>query len=291
MMNRRKFLGQSALLTTGIITMPKLMFAKTNQKYGLQLFSLREQLPKDVKGVIAKVAEAGYKQVETFGYSKEHGFWGLSAAEFKKVLRTNGLTTPSGHYGMDSFLKSGNINEIDDAIEAAKILEQDYVVIPYINPDLRQNANDIKSITNWVNIAAKRVQSAGLKLSYHNHNFEFEPVEGQMLMEVLLKNTDPDLVDFEMDVYWVVRAGQDPIKWLENYPGRFKLIHAKDMDKADPKLNTEVGSGSIDFQEIFAVTKYQNIKYYIVEQENFKIDPYASIAQSNKYLRDSLKNA
>jgi len=230
MMNRRKFLGQSALLTTGIITMPKLMFAKTNQKYGLQLFSLREQLPKDVKGVIAKVAEAGYKQVETFGYSKEHGFWGLSAAEFKKVLRTNGLTTPSGHYGMDSFLKSGNINEIDDAIEAAKILEQDYVVIPYINPDLRQNANDIKSITNWVNIAAKRVQSAGLKLSYHNHNFEFEPVEGQMLMEVLLKNTDPDLVDFEMDVYWVVRAGQDPIKWLENYPGRFKLIHAKDMD-------------------------------------------------------------
>jgi len=285
-MNRRKFLGQSALLTTGIITMPKLMFAKNNQKFGLQLFSLREQLPKDVKGVIAKVAQAGYKQVETFGYSKEHGFWGLSAVEFKKLLSSNGLTTPSGHYGMDSFLKSGNINEIDNAIEAATILEQAYVTIPYISPDLRQNANDIKSLTNWVNVAAKRVQNAGLKLGYHNHNFEFEPVEGQMLMDALLKNTDPDLVDFEMDVYWVVRAGQDPVKWLENYPGRFKLIHAKDMDKADPKLNTEVGSGSIDFQEIFAVTKYQNIKYYIVEQENYKMDPYASIAQSNKYLRD-----
>jgi sugar phosphate isomerase/epimerase len=287
-MNRRNFVGQSALLTTGIIAMPKLMFAKTNQKYGLQLFSLREQLPKDVKGVIAKVAEAGYKQVETFGYSKESGFWGLSAVEFKKLLRSNGLTTPSGHYGMDAFLKSGDINVIDDAIEAAKILEQDYVVIPYISPNLRQTANDIKSLVNWVNIAAKRVQNAGLKLSYHNHNFEFEPVEGQMLMEVLLKNTDADLVDFEMDIYWVVRAGQDPVKWLENYPGRFKLIHAKDMDKADPKLNTEVGSGSIDFQEIFAVTKYQNVRYYIVEQENFKMDPYASIAQSNKYLRNVL---
>jgi sugar phosphate isomerase/epimerase len=262
------------------------MFAKTNQKHGLQLFSLREQLPKDVKGVIAKVAQAGYKQVETFGYSKEHGFWGLSAAEFKKLLSSNGLTTPSGHYGMDSFLKSGNINEIDNAIEAATILEQTYVTVPYINADLRQNGNDIKSLTNWVNVAAKRVQNAGLKLGYHNHNFEFEPVEGQMLMEVLLKNTDPDLVDFEMDVYWVVRAGQDPVKWLENYPGRFKLIHVKDMDKTDPKLNTEVGSGSIDFQEIFAVTKYQNVKYYIVEQENYKMDPYASIAQSNKYLRD-----
>jgi sugar phosphate isomerase/epimerase len=287
-MNRRKFLGQSALLTTGIIAMPKLMLAKTNQKYGLQLFSLREQLPKDVKGVIAKVAEAGYKQVETFGYSKEHGFWGLSAAEFKKLLRTNGLTTPSGHYGMDSFLKSGNINEIDDAIEAAAILEQTYVTIPYIGPDLRQNANDLKSITNWVNVAAKRVQNAGLKLGYHNHNFEFEPVEGQMLLEMLLKNTDPDLVDFEMDVYWVVRAGQDPIQWLNNYPGRFKLIHAKDMDKADPKLNTEVGSGSIDFKKIFAATKSEGVKYYIVEQENFKMDPYASIVQSNKYLRETL---
>jgi sugar phosphate isomerase/epimerase len=287
-MNRRKFLGQGALLTTGIIAMPKLMFAKANQKYGLQLYSLREQLPKDAKGVIAKVAAAGYKQVETFGYSKEHGFWGLSAAEFKKLLSTNGLTTPSGHYGMDSFLKSGNISEIDDAIEAATILEQGYVTIPYISPDLRQNANDIKSLTNWVNVAAKRVQNAGLKLGYHNHNFEFEPVEGSMLMDVLLKNTDPDLVDFEMDLYWVVRAGQDPVKWIENYPGRFKLIHVKDMDKTDPKLNTEVGSGSIDFQEIFAVTKSEDVKYYIVEQENYKIDPYASIAQSNKYLREVL---
>jgi sugar phosphate isomerase/epimerase len=214
-MNRRKFLGQSALATAGIMVMPKLMFAKTNQKYGLQLYSLREQLPKDVKGIIAKVAAAGYKQVETFGYSKEHGFWGLSAEEFKKLLRTNGLTTPSGHYGMDLFLKSGNINEIDDAIEAAKILEQDYVTIPYISPNLRQNANDIKSLVNWVNIAAKRVQNAGLKLGYHNHNFEFEPVEGLMLMDELLKNTDPDLVDFEMDVYWVIRAGNDPVQWLE----------------------------------------------------------------------------
>ncbi|HMG66381.1 MAG TPA: sugar phosphate isomerase/epimerase [Chitinophagaceae bacterium] len=287
-MNRRNFLGQSALVTAGIMVMPQLMFAKTNQKYGLQLFSLREQLPKDVKGVIAKVAEAGYKQVETFGYSKENDFWGLSAVEFKKLLGSNGLTTPSGHYGMDAFFKSGEINTIDDAIEAAKILEQDYVVIPYISPNLRQTANDIKSLANWVNVAAKRVQNAGLKLSYHNHNFEFEPVEGLMLMDELLKNTDPDLVDFEMDVYWVVRAGQDPVEWFNRYPGRFRLIHVKDMDKTDPKLNTEAGSGSIDYKTIFAQTKDEGVKYYIIEQENFKMDPYASIAQSNKYLREVL---
>jgi sugar phosphate isomerase/epimerase len=185
-------------------------------------------------------------------------------------------------------LTSGDISDLDNAIEAATTLGQSYVTVPYIGPNLRKTAKDMKSIANWINIASKRVQTAELKLGYHNHNFEFEPIEGQMLLEVLLKSTDPELVDFEMDVYWVVRAGQDPIKWLQDYPGRFKLIHAKDMDKADPKLNTEVGNGSIDYKKIFAATKDAGVKYYIVEQENFKIDPYVSITQSNKYLRDTL---
>src|SRR5258708_909485 len=259
-MNRRKFLGQSALVTAGIVIMPKLMLAKTDHKYGLQLFSLREQLSKDVKGVIAKVAEAGYKQVETFGYSKEHGFWGLSAADFGKLLKANGLTSPSGHYGMDTFLSSGQIGDLDDAIEAATILGQNYVTVPYIGPNLRKSASDFKSIANWINIASQRVHAAGLKLGYHNHNFEFEPVEGQMLLEVLLKSTDPELVDFEMDVYWVVRAGQNPMEWFNRYPGRFRLIHVKDMDKTDPKLNTEAGSGSIDYKTIFAQIKDEGEK-------------------------------
>jgi sugar phosphate isomerase/epimerase len=289
MINRRTFLGQASILTAGIVTMPKLLIAKSNGKYGLQLFSLREQLPKDVKGVIAKVAEAGYKQVETFGYSKKQGFWGLSASDFGKLLKDNGLSTASGHYGIDSFLESGQIGDLDDAIEAANILGQSYVTVPYIDQRLRKTADDFKSIANWINIASQRAQAAGLKLGYHNHNFEFQAVEGQMLMDVLLKNTSPDLVDFEMDVYWVVRAGQDPLKWIDLYPGRFKLIHVKDMDKNEQQLNTEVGNGSIDYKKILAATRHEGIKYYIVEQENFKIDPYVSIAQSNKYLRDVLK--
>ena len=287
-MDRRKFLGQTALLSAGMLAMPKLMLAKTNQKYGLQLFSLREQLPKDVKGVIAKVAEAGYKQVETFGYSRDKGFWGLKATEFSQLLKANGLTTPSGHYGIDGFLATGDIADLDNAIEAATILGQNYVTVPYIGANLRKNAADLKSLVSWINIAAQRVQTAGLKLAYHNHNFEFEPIEGQLLMDVLLKGTDKDLVDFEMDVYWVVRAGQDPVSWLDIYPGRFKLIHVKDMDKTDPKLNTEAGTGSIDYKKIFAATKSEGVKYYILEQENFKLDPYVSIAQSNKFLRETL---
>jgi sugar phosphate isomerase/epimerase len=288
MISRRSFLGQASLLTAGALTMPQLLMAKSNGKYGLQLFSLREQLPKDVSGVIAKVAEAGYKQVETFGYSKKQGFWGLSAADFGKLLKNNGLSTPSGHYGMDSFLASGQTGELDDAIEAANILGQTYVTVPYVDERLRKTTDDFQSLANWVNIGSKRVQAAGLKMAYHNHNFEFQEVGGQMLMDILLKNTDPDLVDFEMDVYWVVAAGEDPLQWLEYYPGRFKLIHVKDMDKNDQKLNTEVGNGSIDFKKILAAAKQDGAKYFIVEQENYKIDPYTSIAQSNKYLRDVL---
>jgi sugar phosphate isomerase/epimerase len=154
-LNRRKFLGQSALVTAGIMVMPKLMLAKTDHKYGLQLFSLREQLPKDVKDVIAKVAEAGYKQVETFGYSKEHGFWGLSATDFARLLKSNGLSSPSGHYGIDSFLASGQINDLDDAIDAATILGKNYIMVPYIGPNLRKSASDFKSIANWINMPHK----------------------------------------------------------------------------------------------------------------------------------------
>ncbi|HWD90388.1 MAG TPA: sugar phosphate isomerase/epimerase [Mucilaginibacter sp.] len=285
MMNRRVFLGQAGLMSAGMLLMPKLLSAKQGGKYGLQLFSLREQLPKDVKGVIGKVAEAGYKQVETFGYSKEHGFWGLSAPEFKKLLKTNGLVSPSGHYTFDSFLSSGQIGDLDDAIDAANILGQEYVVVPYINPDMRKTAADLKSIVNWINIAGDRVQKAGLKLAYHNHNFEFDLVEGQRLYDLILNGTNPELVDLEMDVYWVVRAGQDPLKLIQDHPGRFKLLHVKDMDKSDPKLNTEVGTGSIDYKPIIAAARNAGVKYYIIEQENFKIDPYESITKNNKNLR------
>jgi sugar phosphate isomerase/epimerase len=107
-------------------------------------------------------------------------------------------------------------------------------------------------------------------------------------MDVLLKNTNSDLVDFEMDIYWVVRAGQDPLQWLDYYPGRFKLIHVKDMDKNDKDLNTEIGNGSIDYKQLLPAINQIGVKYFIVEQENYKIDPYVSIAQSNKYLRDVL---
>lgn len=284
MTTRRAFLTQAGLFATGALLMPKLTSAKIDGKAGLQLYSLREQLPKDPKGVIAKIAEAGYKEVETYGYGKEHGFFGLSAADFSKVLKANGLTTPSGHYNVDS-LFDGKFGELDEAIEAAHITGQQYVTIPYLNEKYRKTAADLKAVAAKVNLAIERAKKAGLKVAYHNHNFEFENIGGTSLYETLAKETT---VTLEMDLYWAVRSNQDPVKWFEKYPGRFHMVHVKDMDKTQPELNTEVGKGSIDFKRIFAKAKLAGIKHYIVEQENFKIDPYASITESSKYLRNVL---
>lgn len=286
MTTRRTFLAQAGLLGAGLAfglsSKSVLAAGKINAKAGLQLYSLREELPKDVKGVIAKVAAAGYKQVETYGYSKKNGFWGLSAQEFKALLSKHGLTSPSGHYGLES------AQDQDDAIEAAKILGQEYLTMPYIDEKKRKTAADIKNLVADVNKLADKAKQHGLKMAYHNHDFEFKTVDGVMLYEELLKGTDPSLVHFEMDIYWVVRSNQDPVTWFNKYPGRFTMVHVKDMDKANPELNTEVGKGSINFKSIFAKAKMAGIKYYIVEQENFSIDPYVSITQSAKYLRTVL---
>ncbi|MCJ8210953.1 sugar phosphate isomerase/epimerase [Mucilaginibacter sp. RS28] len=285
MTTRRGFLAQAGLMTAGALIAPEFLSAKGKAVAGLQLYTLREQLPKDVKGVIAKVAAAGYKEVETFGYSKENGFWGLSAPEFSKLLKSHGLTSPSGHYGVNALFENGSLSEIDDAIEAAKALGQTYVVVPYIDQKFR---GDLDNIVQKVNLAAQHVKKAGLKLGYHNHDFEFKEDGGKMLYTALLKGTTAASVTLEMDLYWVVRAGQDPIEWMTKYPGRFRLVHVKDMDKADRTLNTEVGSGSIDYKKIIAKARKSGVDHFIVEQENFKIDPYVSIAQSARYLKTKL---
>jgi len=286
MINRKTFLQQAGLMTAGIMFAPSLLSAKTNRPFGLQLFAFRDQLPTDVKNIIPKIALAGYKQVEPFGYSKKNGFWGLSAAEFKKLLDDNGLTAPSGHYSLDTFFTSGDPAEVEQAIEAAKILGHKYLVIPYLAEQFRNTPKAMEDTVNKINLLASRVYEAGLKTAYHNHDFEFKNIGGKRLFDMLLTDSNSDQLDFEMDIYWVIRSGEDPIKWFETYPDRFKLIHIKDIDKANPALNTEIGTGSIDFKPILRKARNSGVKYYIMEQENFKIDPFVSIEKSISYLRE-----
>lgn len=287
---RRKFLTQAGVITAAAMIAPKLLSAKAGHVAGLQLYSLRDQLPKDVKGYIAKVAGAGYKEVEPFGYTKKNGFWGLDAKAFSNLLKQNGLTTASAHFGMDQYFVEGKTDDLQTYIEAANITGMSYVIIPSINGEVLKSADQFKQVAEKMNKAAEICKKSGLKLGYHNHNFEWKPVDGTTFYDVVLKETDPALVHMEMDIYWVVRAGQDPIKLFQQHPGRFALCHLKDMDKTNHNLNTEVGNGAIDFKKILSYKKLAGLQHFIVEQENYtNIDPIVSITKSADYVKNVLK--
>lgn len=289
MTQRRDFLKQAGLLSALSLVKPGILFAAPpSLKVGLQLYTLRDYIGKDVKGVLAKVAKAGYQEVETYGYSKEGGFWGLTAKEFKEVLAGNGLATSSGHYGMDDFVRNGSQDAFKSYVEAAQACGQTYIVVPYLDEKLRATTNDFKSVADKLNKAGEICKAAGLKLAYHNHDFEFKKIDGTSLYDVLLKETSPGLVEFEMDLYWVIRAGLDPIKLIEVHPQRFTMWHVKDMDKVAPEHNTEVGAGTIDFRKIFQHTKASGLKHIFMEQEYFVIDAYQSITQSAAYIKNKL---
>jgi sugar phosphate isomerase/epimerase len=287
---RRKFLKTAGIVSAALMASPKLFAAASGKEVGLQLYSLRDQLPKDVKGWIEKVAAAGYKDVEPFGYSKKDGFWGLDAKAFSALLKANGLKTVSAHFGMDQYFMEGKTDDLQSYIDAANITGMSYVIIPSVNEAVLKSADDFKKAADKMNSAAEICKKSGLMLGYHNHNFEWKSVEGTNFYEVLMKATDPALVHMEMDIYWVVRAGQDPVKLFEKYPGRYALCHIKDMYKPNHDLNTEIGKGAIDFKTILSHKQQAGLKHFIVEQENYQdhIDPFQSIKESCDYCKNVL---
>lgn len=290
MLSRRSFILNSSMAAAAALLVPSFACVASDKKsVGLQLYSLRDELPKDVKGTIAKVAKAGFKEVETYGFSIKDQFWGLTPAEFKKLLDDNGLTAPSGHYGLGSYLTDGNTEELKAAIAAAKVLGSEYVTIPWLDESIRKSADDYKKIAIKINEAGKLAKEAGIRLAYHNHNFEFEKQGDTTGYEILLKGTDKNLVDFELDLYWVVRSGNDPIKLFKENPGRFTMWHVKDMDKTNPALNAEVGTGSINFKPIFADAKLSGMKHFFIEHEtNYKPNPMESVAASCAYIKKEI---
>jgi sugar phosphate isomerase/epimerase len=288
MNSRRNFIKLSGLAAAGVILMPSFACTSAKKRIGIQLYTLREQLPKDVHGVIKKVADAGYKEVETYGYSLQNKFWGLEPKAFKDLLDSNGLKAPSGHYGMDKFFTDGSTDELKSYIDAANIVGGEYIAVPYLGENLRKDIDGFKKVADGLNKAAELCKASGLKLAYHNHDFEFKTFGDTTGYQTMLKETDPNLVKFELDLYWVVRSGNDPVKLFTENPGRFPLWHIKDMDKAQPTLNTEVGSGSIDFKKLFDNSKLAGLEYPFLEQENFSMDPYQSINKSFKYINTEL---
>lgn len=300
MTTRRTFLqkaglaGAAAFLSPSVITAALAQPARIS-KIGIGLFTLREQLTADVNGTIAKVAKIGYNQVETyFGYPGKYevkGFWGLEPKAFNQLLKENNLTSPSGHYNTTEFLTSGDDKILKTHIEVANSVGQQYFVIPALPTDVRTNGtlDDYKRMAAKFNTAGELCKKADLKLAYHNHNFEYKNQgNGATGYDILLNETDANLVGFELDIFWAVNAGLNPVDLFKKNPGRYKMFHVKDMDKEDKSIFAEVGSGRIDFKSIFAESKLAGLDYIFTEQDLIKKDPYQSITESYDYVKNNL---
>jgi len=284
---RRDFIKQTSLLTAGFLVNKEEWFKKS-KPIGLQLYTVRDAIGKDPKGTLAKVAQLGYKQVETFGYGNRKWF-NLSPAELASTLKDNGLVSPSGHTFPGSFFLKGNWeDQWKIAVEDSKAIGQEFITIPWLEETYRNSADNYKKIAEGLNKAGEIAKKAGSKVAYHNHDFEFATVEGQRGIDILTKNTDPHLVHFELDIYWAVKSGNDPVQLFKDHPGRFSMWHIKDMDNTPKKFFTEVGNGVIDFSTIFKSARKSGMKYFFVEQDVCPGSPFDSIEKSITYLKKNI---
>jgi sugar phosphate isomerase/epimerase len=243
---------------------------------GIQLYTLRTLTEKDLEGTLAKVAGIGYDEVEFAGY------FGKTPAQVRAMLKKNGLASPSTHTQLPK-----SDDEFQKVCADAKIIGHKWVVIAWLAPEERKNADDWARHADHFNKLGAITKSHGLKLAYHNHDFEFMHVGDVTGLDVLLSKTDPKLVDFEMDLYWVTKGGGDPIALFKRYPHRFPLMHAKDATVAPERAMADVGSGTIDFAKIFAQAKTSGMQHVYVERDDAAdhgADPLVSATNSFKYL-------
>lgn len=285
-MKRREFVQTSALTAAALLSLPGCgVTAGGKRPLGLQLYTLRDSIFKDPKTVVKKVAEYGYKELETFAYG-DGKIYGMAFSDFGSYVKDLGMQVVSGHYGMDQVRS----DKWEKAISDAKGIGQEYMVVPYLDESDRKTIDDYKKICEQLNKAGEACNKQDIRFGYHNHAFEFDAIEGQKPFDVMLAELDPERVGIEMDIYWVVRAGADPLQYFETYPGRFEQWHVKDMDKNDPDRNADIGTGSIDYKALFANAKKSGMKHWYVEQESYPGDPMKSVAASAQHLKTLLKS-
>lgn len=292
MTTRRSFLKTTSVLSAGLFMVPSELKIKA-PLIGLQLYTVRDAMDKDPVATLQRVAKIGYTSVEGATYTGTEKFYGMSPKEFAGVLKQNGLVIPSSHYRLGEEKANGKtvngtmLHDWDKAVEDAAEVGIKYMVCAYLSEDERGNLDQYKNVAEQLNIAGEKCKKSGIQLCYHNHNFEFEKQDGQYPYDVLM-SADKDLVKMEMDIYWVKKAGQDPVALFKKYPGRYPLWHVKDMDNTPRRGFTEVGNGIIDFKEIFKYKKEAGMKYFFVEEDKCPGSPFDSISKSIFYIKQNL---
>ena len=281
--NRKQFLqvGSAAAGAIALSPLVNNLFADDNgrklKSFGLQLYTVRDAFEKDPRGTLKLIAAMGYKQVE--GYERAPGiFWGLSNVEFKKYMDELGMSFISSHCEIDKGFEK-------KAAEAAAI-GMKYLI--YNWPFSQQPMDEYKKKAALFNKCGEVCKKAGIRFAYHNYESSFQLVDGVYPHDVLMMETDRSLVDHQMDIYWVVTAGQDPETWLKKYPNRFKLCHIKDRVKGSTKKEDtcDLGTGSIDFPKILKTARKNGMEYFIAEQEHYpNSTPMKSAKVAAEYMR------
>lgn len=255
--------------------------SKENDIY-IQLYSVRKDIKTDFTGTIDALGKMGFKGIEAAGY-KDGKFYDLSPEAFKEAIESAGMTVLSSHVGkrLNNDIATTDWQEVwqwwDVAIQAHKAAGMKCIVMPSMPK--HQSLADLQAYCDYLNQIGEKCNTAGIRFGYHNHNFEFVKVEGEMMYDYLLNNTDPSKVFFQMDVYWVVRGGESPVEYFNKYPGRFEMLHLKD--------HKELGkSGMVGFDAIFQQAPKAGVKYIVVEVEHYNFEPLESVAMSLQYVLD-----
>ena len=291
MTTRRSFIKTTTIASAAVFIKPS--FANFNHSYiGLQLYTVRDAMQKDPAAALTRVAQIGYNSVE--GTYAGGQFYGMDAKAFLALLKKNNLLMPSCHYRLGEDKDNGKdmagtiLHGWDKAVDDAKAIGCKYMVCAWLSPTERGNIDHYKLLAGYLNKAGETSKKEGIQLCYHNHDFEFIKDNDQLPYDILLNNTDKDLVKFEIDLYWLSRAGQDAVELINTHAGRFPLWHVKDMDNTSEHSFTEVGNGTIDFKNIFKYADKAGLKYFFVEQDKTPGDPFVSITKSIAYIKKNL---
>ncbi len=277
MKSRRKFLKETGAFALGSMLIPSIAMALSKHKVkntGIQLYTFRKEMLADAAGTLKQIAALGIKQIESAGSEKGH-YYGFKPKEMKQICAGLGMTLRSGHAHVDDKWKQ----TIDEAAESG----QEYLICSSM-PANGQTIDNYKKVADMFNKAGEESKKAGIKFGYHNHEYEFETVDGKVLYDVLMENTDANLVHMELDLGWVITTGKNPVDYFKKYPGRFPLWHLKDMDLVK-KHSVEFGKGGLNISEMLSHAKLSGMKYFFVEQEEYSSTPLQSMKENMEYLK------
>jgi len=273
---RRNFLKNLGLFSTATLLMPQIGLATTKKSgYGVQLYSFRDGMLADPKKTLEQIASLGFKEIESAGSSKGY-YYGLTPSEMASTCKQLGMSLTSGHVHLD--------DKFEQTMEDALASGQEYLICSSL-PTEGQTIDNYKSVAEQFNIAGEACKKRGLKFGYHNHEYEFESENGEVLYDVLMDNTQEDLVHMELDLGWVVVAEKDPLHYFKKYPGRFPLWHLKDMNMHE-KVSTEFGKGILDIDLMLKNKELSGVKHIYIEQEEYANNPFKSMQYNMKYLNN-----